>query len=172
MWSNDLGTTEISFVIIATPAVFVKRNVCIFPVFLGNLLPEGVCFIKHFWRYAFLFAIGGCSYMGLELLWRGWSHGSMFLAGGSCFLLLGKLNRTQPRLSLPFRALTGAGIITGVELLTGLLANRSYQVWDYRKMPMNYHGQICLPFCLLWVPISIGAMVLYDALDRKIPPVG
>ena len=106
--------------------------------------------------------------MALELLWRGWSHSSMFFAGGSCFLLLGKLNRTQPRLPLPFRALVGAGIITSVELLIGLLANRSYAVWDYRRMPMNFHGQICLPFSLLWVPISIGAMVLYDTLDRRL----
>ena len=107
-----------------------------------------------------LFTAGGCGYMTLELLWRGWSHGSMFLAGGSCFLLLGKLNRVQPRLPLPFRALTGAGIITMVELLAGLLANRDYAVWDYRRVPANFHGQICLPFSLLWIPISIGAMFL------------
>ena len=120
------------------------------------------------WKKTLLFAAGGCGYMGLELMWRGWSHGSMFLAGGSCFLLLGKLDRVQPRLPLPARAVAGAGIITGVELLTGLLANRDYSVWDYRKVPMNYHGQICLPFCLLWVPISLGAMGLYQWMDRKL----
>lgn len=108
--------------------------------------------------------------MGLELLWRGWSHGSMFLAGGSCFLLLGKLDQTKPRLPPPLRAVAGAGIITGVELLTGLLANRDYSVWDYRHIPFNYHGQICLPFSLLWIPISMGAMVIYKTLDNKIPP--
>ena len=86
-------------------------------------------------------------------------------------MLLGKLEQTRPRLPLLPRAAVGAGIITGVELLTGLLANRNYTVWDYRGMPMNYHGQICLPFCLLWAPISLGAMVFYDALDAKIPPV-
>jgi hypothetical protein len=33
---------------------------------------------------------------------------------------------------------------------------------------MNFLGQICLPFTLLWVPISLGAMVLYKAvLPRK-----
>ena len=122
----------------------------------------------NLWKKSLLFAVGGCGYMGLELLWRGWSHGSMFLAGGSCFLLLGKLNRTQPKLRLPFRALAGAGIITGVELLTGLLANRDYSVWDYRKLPMNYHGQICLPFCLLWLPISLGAMGLYEIVDARL----
>ena len=111
-----------------------------------------------------LFTLGGCGYVGLELLWRGWSHGSMFLAGGTVFLLLGKLQRTQPRLPLPLRAVAGAGIITAVELAAGLLVNRDYRVWDYRDMPVNFHGQICLPFSLLWIPVSIGAMVLYDAL--------
>ena len=122
----------------------------------------------NFLKKSILFTAGGCSYMALELLWRGWSHSSMFFAGGSCFLLLGKLNRTQPRLPLPFRALTGAGIITGIELLTGLLVNREYKVWDYRQVPVNYHGQICLPFCLLWIPISIGAMALYEKADKQL----
>ena len=42
-----------------------------------------------FWKQAMLFYLGGCAYMGLELLWRGRSHGSMFLLGGFCFLLIG-----------------------------------------------------------------------------------
>ena len=103
--------------------------------------------------------------MGLELLWRGWSHGSMFLAGGSCFLLLGQLNRVEPRLPLPLHALAGAGIVTMVEYAAGLAVNRAYTVWDYRDMPFHVHGQICLSFCLLWIPVSLGAMLLYDALD-------
>ena len=83
-------------------------------------------------------------------------------------MLLGKLNRTQPRLPLPMRAVAGAGIITMVELLAGLIANRDYSVWDYRKVPVNFHGQICLPFSLLWIPISVGAMALYETLDGRI----
>ena len=119
----------------------------------------------NLWKKSILFATGGCAYMALELLWRGWTHGSMFFAGGTCFLLLGKLEQTQPRLPTPLRALVGAGIITCVELATGLAANRSYAVWDYRNMPLNYHGQICLPFSLLWIPVSLGAMRLYVSLD-------
>ena len=113
-----------------------------------------------------LFTIGGCGYVGLELLWRGWSHSSMFLAGGTVFLLLGQLKKI--RSPLPLRAVMGAGIITAVELATGLLVNRDYRVWDYRELPANFRGQICLPFSLLWVPVSIGAMALYDALDSKL----
>ncbi len=92
----------------------------------------------------------------------------MFLAGGSSFLLLGKLNSLRPKLPLPLRGLVGAGIITMVELLAGLLFNRDYRVWDYRHLPMNYHGQICLPFFLLWVPLSLFAMSLFQWLDRSL----
>lgn len=110
--------------------------------------------------------MGGGSYIALELLWRGRSHVTMFLAGGCCFLLLGRLGQTKPRLPLILRGLAGASVITSVELLIGLLANRDYAVWDYRQMPMNFHGQICLPFFLLWAPLSLGAMELYRALER------
>ncbi len=108
-----------------------------------------------------LFLIGGTGYVMLELLWRGFSHISMFFAGGTCFLLLGGLEKAKPRLPLPLRALTGAGIITMIELLAGLMFNRGYSVWDYRAMPLNFHGQICLPFFLLWIPISWVGMRLY-----------
>ena len=66
------------------------------------------------WKQAILFYLGGCTYVGLELLWRGRSHGSMFAAGGLCFLLLGWLNRARPRLPLPIRAVVGALLITMV----------------------------------------------------------
>ena len=127
--------------------------------------------MKYLLKKTLLFATGGCAYVALEFLWRGWSHSSMFLAGGSCFLLLGKLETVRPRLPLPVRALVGAGIITMVEYTAGLLVNRRYAVWDYRKVPMNLHGQICLPFCLLWLPIGLCAMLAYRFLDKKIPPV-
>ena len=92
----------------------------------------------------------------------------MFLAGGTCFLLLGKLNDTRPRLPLLLRGVAGAGVITMVELLAGLIFNRDYAVWDYRHLPMNFHGQICLRFFLLWIPISLGAMWVYRQLQRPL----
>ena len=121
------------------------------------------------WKKILLLYTGGCAYMGVELAWRGWSHSSMFLAGGTCFLLLGQLQKVQPRLHWLPRAMVGAGIITGVELLAGLLVNRDYGVWDYRHVPGNFHGQVCLPFSLLWIPLSLGAMGLYSLLERHLP---
>lgn len=116
----------------------------------------------------FLFLLGGSAYVMLEWLWRSWSHISMFFAGGVCFLLLGKLSTIRPKLILPLRGLVGAGIITMVELAAGLLCNRSYGVWDYRHLPFNYHGQICLRFFLLWIPISLLAMGIYPRAERLI----
>lgn len=113
------------------------------------------------------FLLGGFGYVGLELLWRGRSHYSMFLAGGICFLLLGRLNRVSPRLPMPLRCIAGALVITTVELAAGLLFNRQYQVWDYRDAPYNFMGQICLPFSLLWIPVSFGAFLLHRLLTRR-----
>ena len=114
------------------------------------------------------FLLGGCGYVGLELLWRGRSHSSMFVAGGLCFLLLGKLCTVKPRLPMALRCLAGAGVITCVELAVGLLTNRDYRVWDYRHIPLNFHGQICLLYSLLWIPVSFGAFLLHDLLENRL----
>ena len=90
----------------------------------------------------------------------------MFLAGGSCFLLLGRLDKKVARHHWLLRALLGAVMITGVELLIGMVINRDYQIWDYRDTPGNFHGQICLPYFLLWMILALGAMGLYRLLNR------
>lgn len=106
--------------------------------------------------------------MGLELLWRGWSHGTMFLAGGVCFLLIGHLGEVRPALPLLWQAVAGAGIITMVELAAGMAFNRSYQVWDYRSSPGNFLGQICPIFSLLWIPVALGAIGIYKVAARSL----
>ena len=81
-------------------------------------------------------------------------------------MLLGKLE--ERKFSLPLRAAAGAGIITAVELGTGLLVNRDHRVWDYRQCRGNFLGQICPEYCALWAPLSLGAMGVYRWLDREI----
>ena len=165
----DFGTAEISFLIVSERAEFVKRFFGFFPEFFGNTTTE----VKNmvFWKRAVQFCAGGGAYVGLELLYRGRSHISMFGAGGLCFLLIGRLGKVQPVLPWPVRALVGAGIITMVELATGLLVNRQYQVWDYRGRPGNFLGQICPAFTLLWIPVSMLAMALYTWLDGRLDRV-
>ena len=121
------------------------------------------------WKNCVLFYTGGAAYLTLELLYRGRSHGSMFAAGGLCFLLIGQLGRVRPRLPIPVQALVGSMIVTAVELGAGLLVNRNHAVWDYRDQPGNFLGQICPVFSALWIPLSLVAIGLYDLLDKKIP---
>ena len=121
-----------------------------------------------FGKYLTLFCVGGGAYVGLELLYRGRSHISMFGAGGLCFLLLGRLRKEH--LPIPAKVGAGAGMITAVELVTGLLVNRDFGVWDYRGQPGNILGQICPVFMALWVPVGAMGMALYgwaeEMLDR------
>ena len=120
------------------------------------------------WKNCLLFYTGDAAYLSLELLYRGRSHGSMFLAGGVCFLLIGHLNRVEPPLPLHLRALVGAGIVTMVELGAGMAVNRDYQIWDYRDQPLNFMGQICPLFSALWIPLSLVAAVLFRQMERRL----
>ena len=121
-----------------------------------------------FLKGCILFYIGGTAYMILEFLWRGRSHGSMFLLGGACFLLVGGKIAKLHKIPLALRTVLGAGVITALELITGLLVNRDFRVWDYRLLPYQFKGQICLPFSLLWIPISLVAMMLYAWANKSL----
>ncbi len=114
-----------------------------------------------------LFIIGGSSYVGVELL-RGYSHGTMFILGGLCFLLIGYLGRMKHRPSLPVQMLLGAVICTVGELIFGLIFNQNYTIWDYRHQPGNFLGQICPMFTLLWIPLSFLAILVFDWFDEKL----
>ncbi len=118
------------------------------------------------WKYGVLWFLGGAAYALTELLWRGRTHSSMFITGGICFLLIGHLGELPRPATMVTRMLLGALIITAAELAAGLLVNGSYSVWDYRMMPGNFLGQICIVYSLLWIPVSLAAILLYDGLKR------
>ena len=118
-------------------------------------------------KKACLFTVGGGLYVSLELLWRGRSHWTMFLLGGGCFVAVGELGKQLSGLPRLLRAAAGSGVCTLGELLTGLTFNREYSIWDYRGLPGNFRGQICLPFSLLWVPLSALAEEIYARMEEK-----
>ena len=83
-------------------------------------------------------------------------------------MLVGNLKHLRPGKRLPTRVAEAALLITLLELGCGLLVNRSYRVWDYRNMPLNFLGQICLGYSLLWIPVGMGGIVLYRLLERAL----
>lgn len=117
---------------------------------------------------ALLFILGGSGYCAIELIWRGWTHWTMFLLGGLCFVLMGHLQQTEPRLSRAGQLIWASCICTFAELLFGLVFNRDWRIWDYRSCPMNWGGQICLGYSLLWIPLSAAALELYRLCRYRI----
>ena len=113
---------------------------------------------------------GAMGYPALELLWRGRTHYSMAVAGGVSAMLIKRIQRT-PFSRTAKSLLCGMGI-TGVEYLCGCIWNRKYQVWDYRGTPLNYRGQICLPFTLAWCGLSAAALAFMDACEQHQHPEG
>lgn len=123
--------------------------------------------VKLLLKYLFLLFIGGFAYVGIELLWRGYSHWTMFLLGGLCFICCGLLNEIIPwEMVLSKQMLIGATIITSLEFITGLIVNvkLGWNVWDYSNVPLNICGQICPIFFIAWYYVSGLAIILDDYL--------
>lgn len=121
-------------------------------------------------RPSVLFCAGGLVYITVELLWRGYSHWTMFIVGGLCFLLTGLVNEVFTfEMPLICQMLIGACLITLVEFFSGCIVNLwlGWNVWDYSDMPFNILGQICLPYTGLWFLLSGPAVVLDDYLRYR-----
>lgn len=127
------------------------------------------------WQEAVIFYIGGMLYCATELLWRGWTHGSMFVLGAICFYTVTSLERYF-RISLLGQMAVGALIVTFFEFWCGIIVNRllHLNVWDYSSVPMNFMGQICLPFTLLWFPLCGIGILSAKYLRHKLfhDPIG
>lgn len=112
-----------------------------------------------------LIAIGGLIYTSIEMLYRGYSHWTMFLVGGLAFYMIGYVNEyIQWDMPLYKQMAIGMLIITCLEFITGFIVNiiLKWNVWDYSNVPFNVLGQICLPFCAIWYFLSLVGIILDD----------
>lgn len=110
------------------------------------------------------FLLGAVGYPALEVLTRGRTHWSMGIAGGLSTLLIAQVRRLQRGLLLR-SVLCGAGI-TAIEYACGRVWNRDFRVWDYRRMPLNLRGQVCLPYTALWCALSAGVLAVMDGYAK------
>jgi uncharacterized membrane protein len=119
-------------------------------------------------KFLLLFTGGGIIYGGMEVFYREYTHWSMFITGGLCFVLIGALRYSPCDIPVTVRMLIGAGIITVLELACGLLVNTwlGWDVWDYSRERVNFMGQICLHASAIWVFLSFIAVYL-DVFARK-----
>lgn len=119
--------------------------------------------MQKFSKYLFFWALGGALYYTFEILFRGFSHWSMYVLGGICFVFFyiqGKSTKWQEPL---WRQILRCTIfVTASEFMTGILINKwlHYAVWDYSEMPMQLFGQICLPFIIIFSGLSTLGVLL------------
>lgn len=110
------------------------------------------------------------------MLWDWWLHpfpaegiAGLLIAGALSPLhdvLLRRFNgRIAPALALSFLANQVA--CTSIDYLMGITANRDYELWDYRDMPFNFQGQICLQNSLAYsAAATLVTWLAYPARDR------
>lgn len=125
---------------------------------------------KRFGCFLLLFCMGGFCYNLIEILWRGYSHWSMFFVGGSCFHLIGRIgNRLRSRGALAVGSACALAV-TAVEYISGLVVNLRLKlnVWDYSHMFANLHGQVCLLYTVLWGFLSLLAVPIYRFAEQKV----
>ena len=121
-------------------------------------------------KYLFLGVIGSIIYMSLEILWRGYTHWTMGILGGICFICLGLINELLSwETPLVLQMLIGSTIITILEFITGCIVNLwlGWNVWDYSELPFNLWGQISLFSSIVWVGLSLVGIVLDDFIRWK-----
>ena len=121
-------------------------------------------FLKRLREYGFLWLLWGTLYYTIEMLFRGYSHWSMFVLGGVCMAFFAfQGNATHWKDPMWIQVIRCTIFVTCCEFITGLIVNKWFQlgVWDYSDQPFHLFGQICLPFavlfsglCALEIPLS------------------
>lgn len=96
---------------------------------------------------------GGAGYGLLEILWRGYTHISMLIAGGICFWLMIRISKIKCYDIIKY--LIGGLCITLIEFIFGCVVNLwlGLDVWDYSSEPYQLLGQVCIRYMLLWCAV-------------------
>lgn len=124
--------------------------------------------MKSIKRYGLFFVIGAIGYAAIETIWRGYTHWSMMIAGGLCFVMFSIIAEKLKNKNILIKAAVCALGITAVELIFGVIFNLwlKMNVWDYSNMPFNILGQICPLFTLIWAGLAIAFLPLADVLNK------
>ena len=118
-------------------------------------------------KVVLLFVFGGLMYMGVEILFRGYTHFSMFFVGGLCFVLVGGINEKLPwNMAFVSQMMIASLLVTAVEFVAGVILNLvlGLGVWDYSSLPYNLFGQISLIFSVGWFFLSAVGILIDDWL--------
>lgn len=116
-------------------------------------------------KYLSLFSIGGLLYYFIEILWRGYSHWTMFILGGMCFIYAGIQNENTAWNYPLWKQVLKVDIFVLIsEFISGCILNLwlNLNIWDYSNLKYNILGQSSLLFDFLFLPLCFIAIILDD----------
>lgn len=119
-----------------------------------------------------LFALGAAGYSALEVAWRGYTHWTMALTGGTVLVALCRLRRAVAHEKPLAKCAAGAALITTAEFVVGCTVNRRYRmaVWDYSRERLNLKGQVCAKYAALWMALAAPIMLPNAQKALEKPP--
>ena len=122
--------------------------------------------IKSIVKYLLLFTFSGYIYVCLELLFRGRSDITMMFCASICVIPMIILNnKFTYEIDFLLQIILCTIFATIIEFIFGIIFNTDYHIWDYRNVPFNLYGMICLPFSFLWMFIASLVIPLMDWID-------
>lgn len=125
--------------------------------------------MKNFVKYILLLTFSGYTYVCMELLFRGRSDITMMFCASICVIPMIYLNnKFTYEVDFLLQIALSAIHATLIEYCFGMIFNTNYHIWDYRNIPFNVDGQICLPFSLVWALIAAVVIPLMDWIDHYI----
>ena len=116
-----------------------------------------------FKELCFVYFVGSLLYSFIEIAFRGYTHWTMALTGGACFLVFYLMNFSVD-VGLFGKCFFAMFIITAFEFIVGYFVNIVFHmnVWSYAGLPFNFLGQICLMYSLVWFLFGIPMKFLAD----------
>lgn len=123
--------------------------------------------------YLIIFVVSGLIYTTLELIWRGYTHWTMFLCAGLCGLVMANINNNLLEFDTDFleQVFCSALCCTAFEFLFGIIFNGDFSIWDYRGMWGTIHvlgDQVNILFFGIWIVISLFGLPFLDWLQWKL----
>ena len=148
---RDLMVYFIAFSLLGHWAEILFCRLIVAGVFMGDYDPSNAMLWS---QWLFPFTAEGVAAVAIVVILHPASRWLLDKTGG----------RVLSALLLSF--LLNALICTSIDFTTGMLANQDYHLWDYRALPFNFMGQVCLQNSMVYsIAATLIVWVFYPLMD-------
>ena len=149
---RDLLVYFISFSLLGHWAEMLFCQLIVAGVFMGDYDPSNAMLWS---QWLFPFTAEGAALVAIVVILHPASRWLLKKTGG------------RVALAVLLSFLLNALVCTSIDFTTGMIANQDYSLWDYRDMPFNFLGQICLQNSMVYsTAATLIVWVVYPFMDR------